>query len=231
MKYGLIFDLDGTLVDSLQGIAASVNHALAQSGLPTHSLDAIRGFIGNGARILIRRAAPADADESRLIQLEEAFKSDYDVTWPDGTFVYEGITELLGSLQNQGHPLAVLSNKPHAFTETIVSRLFPGIRFSSVLGQRAGIPHKPDPAGALEIAKILRLAPENCIVIGDSTMDLETADNAAMRSIAVSWGFQDRSRLAAADFIVDDPAALSAAVQLVHLIVEGAEIVKPADAE
>lgn len=231
MKYGLIFDLDGTLVDSLQGIAASVNHALAQSGLPTHSLEAIRGFIGNGARILIQRAAPADADEALLLKLEETFKSYYDLNWPSGTFTYEGVTGMLGSFQDQGHALAVLSNKPHAFTETIVSRLFPDIRFSSVLGQRSGIPHKPDPAGALEIAKTLRLAPERCVVIGDSTMDLETARNAAMRSIAVSWGFQDRDRLIAADFIVDDPAALSAAVQLVHLLVEGEEIVKPAEAE
>ncbi len=210
MKHGLIFDLDGTLVDSLQGIAASLNHALALSGLPTHAPDSVRGFIGNGSRILIRRAAPADANEALLHTVEQAFKSDYDLTWQDGTVVYTGITGLLESLQDRGHPLAVLSNKPHPFTETIVTRMFPTIRFSAVLGQRAGIPHKPDPAGALEIANALRLTPEHCTVIGDSTMDIETARNAGMRVIAVTWGYHDRARLAAAgaDLIADDPAVL-----------------------
>ena len=210
MKHGLIFDLDGTLVDSLQGIAASLNHALALSGLPAHPHEAVRGFIGNGSRVLIRRGAPADADETLVNTVEQAFKSHYDLTWQDGTMVYPGIAGLLESLQTRGYPLAVLSNKPHPFTETIVARVFPTIRFAAVLGQRAGIPHKPDPAGALEISKSLRLSPENCTVIGDSTMDLETARNAGMQVIAVTWGYHDRDRLAAAGagLIADDPAGL-----------------------
>ena len=212
MKQGLIFDLDGTLVDSLRGIAASLNHALAASGLPVHANAAVRGFIGNGARILIRRAAPEDADEGLLDTVEQAFKGDYDLTWPDGTTAYDGIAGLLESLQHRGYPLAVLSNKPHPFTETIVSQIFPTVRFAAVLGQRAGIPHKPDPAGALEIAHSLHLCPEDCIVIGDSTMDLETARNAGMRAIAVTWGFHDRDRLVAAgaNLIAEDPAGLLA---------------------
>ena len=210
MKQALIFDLDGTLVDSLRGIAASLNQALAASGLPVHPPEAVRGFIGNGSRILIHRAAPTDADEALIDQVEQAFKADYDLTWPDGTTAYDGIIELLESLQHRGYPLAVLSNKPHPFTETIVSRMFPTIRFAAVLGQRAGIPHKPDPAGALEISNSLHLRPEDCIVIGDSTMDLETARNACMRAIAVTWGFHDRERLVAAgaDLIAEDPAGL-----------------------
>jgi len=198
VKQGLIFDLDGTLVDSLQGIAASLNHALAACGLPTHSPEVVQGLIGNGTRILVQRAASADADETFIDALEQAFKSDYDVTWPSGTLAYSGITELLEALQNRGYPLAVLSNKPHPFTTTMVSQLFPGIRFATVLGQRAGIPHKPDPAGALEIAHTLGNAPECCTVIGDSTMDIETAHNARMHAIAVTWGFHDRERLVAA---------------------------------
>ncbi|MES2438274.1 MAG: HAD-IA family hydrolase [Verrucomicrobiota bacterium] len=210
MKHGLIFDLDGTLVDSLQGLSSSVNHALADSVLPTHSSEAIRGFIGNGARILIERAAPAGAAEELLITLEQAFRSHYDASWPNGTFSYGGITALLESLQALGHPLAVLSNKPHPFTETIVSRIFPTIRFTSVLGQRAGVPHKPDPAGALEISKAFGLHPADCAVIGDSTMDIETARNAGMLAIAVTWGFHDPERLIAsgADFLADSPADL-----------------------
>ena len=197
-------------MDSLRGIATSLNHALALSGLPVHPHDAVRGFIGNGSRILIRRATPADADETLVNTVERAFKSHYDLAWQDGTVVYPGITGLLESLQTRGHPLAVLSNKPHPFTETIVARLFPTIRFFSVLGQRAGIPHKPDPVGALEIANALSLAPEHCTVIGDSTMDIETARNAGMRVFAVTWGYHDRQCLAAAGsgLIADDPAAL-----------------------
>jgi phosphoglycolate phosphatase len=212
VKHGLIFDLDGTLVDSLRGIAASLNHALAASGLPVHPDDVVRGFIGNGARILVQRAAPTDADETLIHTIEQAFKADYDLTWQYGTVMYPGITELLVSLQSRGYPLAVLSNKPHPFTETIVSQVFPTVRFATVLGQRSGIPHKPDPAGALEISNSLQLRPDDCIVIGDSTMDLETARNAGMRAIAVTWGFHDRDRLVAAgaEFIADDPAALSA---------------------
>ena len=210
MKQGLIFDLDGTLVDSLRGIAASLNHALSASGLPVHPDLAVREFIGNGSRILIQRAAPANADEALIDQVEQAFKADYDLTWQNGTIAYDGITELLEALQTRGYPLAVLSNKPHPFTETIVSRMFPTIRFTTVLGQRTGIPHKPDPAGALEIAHSLHLRPEDCIVIGDSTMDLETARNAGMRAIAVTWGFHDRDRLivAGAELIADDSAEL-----------------------
>ncbi len=210
MKHALIFDLDGTLVDSLNGIAASLNHALAASGLPTHPREAVRNFIGNGARILIQRGAPADADEALLNSLEAAFKAHYDLTWPSGTTAYAGITSLLESLQGHGYQLAVLSNKPHPFTEIIVTRIFPTIRFAMVLGQRPGIPHKPDPTGALEIANTLHLSPDECTIIGDSTMDLETAHNAAMKSIAVTWGFHDRERLiaAAAEHLVEAPTEL-----------------------
>ncbi len=212
MKHGLIFDLDGTLVDSLQGIAASLNRALSASGLPTHQPVTVRGFIGNGARILVQRATPADAVDDLLDAVEQAFKADYDSSWPIGTVTYPGITDLLELLQSRGYPLAVLSNKPHPFTAAMVSRMFPTIRFSSVLGQRPGIPHKPDPAGALEIAGVLRRVPENCTVIGDSTMDIETARNAGMRAIAVTWGFHDRERLAGAgaDVMVDTPNELVA---------------------
>ena len=198
-------------MDSLQGIAASLNHALALSGLPTHSRETVRGFIGNGARVLIQRAAPKDAEDALLDTVEHAFKTDYDHAWQTGTIIYPGIIDLLESLQSRGYPLAVLSNKPHPFTEAIVSQLFPSIRFSAVLGQRIGIPHKPDPAGALEISATLRLNPENCSVIGDSTMDLETARNAGMQAIAVTWGFHDREQLiaAGATLIADDPSALS----------------------
>lgn len=210
VKTGLIFDLDGTLVNSLQGIADSLNQALTASGLPTHTASAVRGFIGNGARILIQRAVPADASADLLDTVEQAFKIDYAATWPTGTQVYPGIADLLERLQSRGYPLAVLSNKPHPFTVAMVSQMFPTIRFSSVLGQRLGIPHKPDPGGALEIAGLLQRLPGNCAIIGDSTMDLETARNAGMCPIAVTWGFHDRARLTAAgaEIVVAAPSEL-----------------------
>ena len=213
MKHGLIFDLDGTLVDSLQGIAASLNHALTQAGLPTHPLSAVRGFIGNGARILIERAAPAGADERLIESLEKSFKDHYDLHWTTGTTPYDGILLLLETLQHRGYPLAVLSNKPHRFTTDMVSRIFPTIQFAAILGQRAGIAHKPDPAGAIEICRIFGLEPADCMVIGDSTMDIETAHNAGMKSVAVTWGFHDRTRLieAGPGKIVDHPKEISSA--------------------
>ncbi|RYD47193.1 MAG: HAD family hydrolase [Verrucomicrobiaceae bacterium] len=210
VKYGLIFDLDGTLVDSLRGISGSLNHALSQSGLPNHPIETVRGFIGNGARLLIERAASPAEGEDLYLTLEEAFKTHYDVSWPEGTAPYLEIVEMLEFLQTAGHPLAVLSNKPHEFTETIVKKLFPSVTFAAVLGQRAGIPHKPDPAGALEIAKVFGLDASQCALIGDSTMDIETAQNAGMASIAVTWGFQDHPRLveARADLFAHSPAEL-----------------------
>lgn len=212
MNHGLIFDLDGTLVDSLAGIATSLNHALARSGLPQHSLAAVRGFIGNGVSILVGRAVPTDSDEALISTVEQAFKVDYEVSWPDGTVLYDGIFDMLAALQARGYPLAVLSNKPHPFTQAIVAHLFPDICFTAVLGQRPEISHKPDPAGALEIAATFGLAVGDCTIIGDSTPDLETARNAGMRSVAVTWGFHDRTRLLAENpnHTVETPAELTA---------------------
>lgn len=215
MKHGLIFDLDGTLVNSLAGIASSLNASLALSGLQQHPLEAVRRFIGNGARMLVTRAAGPDTEVSLLDRLEEGFKTDYDVTWPEGTAPYDGIVAMLETLQAEGYPLGVLSNKPHAFTEVIVEKVFPTVDFTAVLGQRAGIPHKPDPAGAFEVARAIGREPSDCLVIGDSTMDLETAWNAGMKAIAVSWGYHDPEALLAAnaDVMVNTPADLLDAIK------------------
>jgi len=207
---GGIFDLDGTLVDSLSGIAASLNRALAGLGLEPHSLRAIRGFIGNGVGVLMSRAAPQGSAASLLVALEQAFKADYDLTWPQGTGVYPGVADLLAELQHRGVPLAVLSNKSHAFTTAMVSGLFPGVAFAAVLGQRSGIAHKPDPAGAMEIATLLGQPVQWLTMVGDSTMDLETAHRAGMRAVGVTWGYHDRDLLAAArpDMMIDSPEEL-----------------------
>jgi phosphoglycolate phosphatase len=195
MQPGLIFDLDGTLVDSLPGIAASLNRSLSHLGLPTHGSPAIRTFIGNGSLELARKAVPAGSPDELAHQVEAAFKADYAATWPDGTAPYAGIPECLAALAAAGFPLAVLSNKPHDFTVEIVERLFPGLPFAPVFGQRPEIPRKPDPEAALQIARHWGLAPENCRFIGDSTIDLVTAAAAGIPAVAVTWGYHDAADL------------------------------------
>lgn len=214
VKEGLIFDLDGTLVDSLPGIAASLNHALSVCGLGGHSVGAVRRFIGDGSWMLARRAVPAEMPDEVVGGVEAAFKAHYDAHWSEGTSPYAGVPEALAEFRKRGHRLAVLSNKPHPFTTAIVTRLFPGIEFDIVLGQRPGVPHKPDPAGAHEIVKTFGLPPEDCILIGDSTIDLVTAKRAGIGSIAVTWGYHDREPLQAGgpDFLVNDLDELLAAL-------------------
>jgi len=208
----LIFDLDGTLVDSLPGIAASLNRALMGTGIGPHSHRAVRDFIGNGSRVLMQRAAGERASEESVHELDRRFRADYDLTWPAGTIAYEGIADLLMELKQRCIPLAVLSNKPHPFTVAIVERIFPDVEFAAVIGQRSGIAHKPDPAGALEILRELGASAADSMLIGDSTMDLETARRAGMRAIACGWGYHDADRLlaAGADYFASDVLELQA---------------------
>ncbi|MES2995394.1 MAG: HAD family hydrolase [Verrucomicrobiota bacterium] len=198
MKPSLIFDLDGTLVDSLDGIAASLNRTLDLHGLPGHSHRRVRNFIGDGLRTLIQRAAPAGAQPELIDSLLVCYKPDYAQSWRTGTRLYPGIFQALAGFSATGYRLAVLSNKVHDFTTVIVNELLPSIHFDCVLGLRDGMPPKPDPAGALEIADRLDALPSSCILIGDSEMDVSTAANAGMKSIATTWGYQDRPRLATA---------------------------------
>ena len=210
MRLGLIFDLDGTLVDSLPGIAHSLNRALEKLGLPGHDEPQVRRFIGNGSLELARRAVPEGSPDALALKVEAAFKHDYATSWQDGTAPYAGIPECLETLAAAGFPLAVLSNKPHAFTVEIVAHLFPGIPFSPVFGQRPDIPRKPHPEAALHIARHWRLSPENCRFIGDSTIDMATADSAKMPAIAVTWGYHDAHSLhrAGANHLVENPQDL-----------------------
>jgi phosphoglycolate phosphatase len=209
----LIFDLDGTLVDSLTGIAASLNHSLAEHDQASHPPSAVRSFVGDGVVMLVKRALGEAHEPTLAASVVDSFKQHYDANWQSGTHPYAGITEALEALNQAGYPLAVLSNKPHAFTTAMTARVFPTIKFTAVLGQRDGIPHKPEPQGALEIAKIADRTPNDCIVIGDSTMDLETARRAGMPAIAVTWGYHDRDRLieAGASHLIDHPNQLNAA--------------------
>jgi phosphoglycolate phosphatase len=216
LKRALIFDLDGTLVDSLPGIADSLNRALKAEGLPGHPVEAVRSFIGNGARALVQRACSIQQSDAALVsRLELAFKADYELTWISGTIPYAGIATVLESSRLLGLKLAVLSNKPDPFTRAIVDQLFPQAGFSYVLGHREDLGLKPDPAGALEILKILRVSPDDCAIIGDSTMDILTARRAGSWAIGVGWGYHDRHALeaAGADHFCCEMLELSAAIK------------------
>ncbi len=210
MKPSLILDLDGTLVDSLPGIAGSLNRSLAEHDLPTHSEQAVRSFIGNGVQILVERGAPHGTSEEQLESLLSFFKQDYEATWREGTKPYVEIPSLLKDLQRDGYQLAVLSNKVHRFTQTMVREIFPYIHFTTVVGQQDGVPHKPHPSGALKIAMAMGAGPENCLFVGDSTIDIETAHNAEMPSVAVTWGYHNRDRLteSAPTHLIDAPMDL-----------------------
>lgn len=195
MIRAVIFDLDGTLVHSLPGLSASLNRILQANKLPIHPESSVRGFIGNGIQKLIERAAPEDASTQMIQRLTQQMSADYASTWKSGTAPYPGITSVLNNLAQKNIALAVFSNKPHIFCQEMTDHLFPETSFATVLGQRDGIPTKPDPAGAFDTAKSLGHPPENIAFLGDSTIDIATARNAGMLPIAAAWGYHDQPAL------------------------------------
>ena len=197
MIRAVIFDLDGTLIHSLPGLAASLNRILQANNLPTHPESSVRGFIGNGIKKLIERAAPSDCPEKTIQLLTQQMSEDYASTWKSGTSPYPGITTVLNELTQRKIALAVFSNKPHIFCQEMTDHLFPAISFTTVLGQRDGAPAKPDPTGAFNVAQSLNQAPENIAFLGDSTIDIATARNAGMLPIAATWGYHDQPALEA----------------------------------
>ena len=195
MPRPVIFDLDGTLVDSLDDIADAANRCLVAHDLPTHPTDAYRAFVGDGVRALIERAA-ADTP-ARWDELERAFRHDYPRHLVVRTAPYPGIVATLQALRRRNHPLAVLSNKPHDATQEVVRALFAEDLFQVVEGHRPERPRKPDPAGAFDVARALGVAPEQAVFVGDTRTDMETAVAAHMTPVGVLWGFRGREELVA----------------------------------
>lgn len=190
----LIWDLDGTLVESLPGIALAANQALAAHRHPTHDSTAIRSFIGDGSWMLMRRALP-EAEKSEIDKINTSFKTFYLDTWRHNTTIFSGIIELLKACHSNSVRMAILSNKPHAFTVEIVAELFPEVHFDPVLGQQQGVAKKPAPDGVELCLAALKSQPEKTLFIGDSTVDLQTAKNADLPSAAVTWGYHDHAAL------------------------------------
>lgn len=192
----VIFDLDGTLLDTLQDIADSANRVLETNGFPIRTLEAYRHFIGDGVSQLFFHLIPESYREDDLIQrCGKKFREVYGRRWNVHTRPYEGIPELLDTLSRRNVPTAVLSNKPHEFTVRCVNKFLAGHDFRLVLGQRDEIPRKPDPAGAQQIIEALSIPAERMVYLGDTAIDVQTSLAAGMFPVGVLWGFRSQYEL------------------------------------
>src|ERR1043165_356725 len=195
----VLFDLDGTLLDTLEDIAASMNRALAALGLPIHPPDDYRFMVGDGVGTLMERALPLERrDAGTIAQCRANYMADYAENWKVRTRMYDGIPEMLDALTDRGCPLAVLSKKPHRFTSDCVQHFLGRWRFAALLGQSDQLPRKPDPAGAIEIARRLKRRAEEFVYLGDTATDMNTARAASMHPVGAVWGFRSRDELVAA---------------------------------
>ena len=197
MKYkAVLFDVDGTLLDSIEDLTHSMNTVLDRFGFPLHSVESYKYFVGEGIETLVYRALPENRrDEEIHRKCVVAMREEYGKRWAEKTRPYEGVPELLDALTRQGVKMTILSNKPDDFTKLIVRRLLPHWRFDPVLGARPSVPKKPDPTGALEIARHVGMSPDQFLYLGDSKTDIQTARAAGMYPVGALWGFRTREEL------------------------------------
>ncbi|MDR3365751.1 MAG: HAD family hydrolase [Prevotellaceae bacterium] len=194
----IIFDLDGTLLNTIADLANSANYALRANGFPTHPLEAYRQFVGNGLSKLLERALPeGEKTEANILRLRASFMPYYREHDTEHSAPYPGVGELLRRLQELNVALAVASNKYHAATCKLVAHYFPKIRFVKVLGQREGIAPKPDPAIVYEILAAAAVDRRKTLYVGDSNVDMQTALNSGVAACGVTWGFRPRTELEA----------------------------------
>ncbi len=205
-KKCVIFDLDGTLLYTLEDLKNSVNFALNKSGFKERSLDEIRQFVGNGIENLMRKSVPDNITEEEFKACFENFKSHYKIHSEDNTKEYNGITELLKILKCKGFLLAVVSNKADFAVNTLCKKYFPDL-LDCAFGEREGIKRKPCPDSVNEVVKILGVEKENCYYVGDSEVDVKTAHNAEIKCIACTWGFRSKNVLEneKPEYIIDSP--------------------------
>jgi phosphoglycolate phosphatase len=206
-----LFDLDGTLLNTLTDIANAANEALTLEGLPTHPESDYLRFIGDGIATTFRRALPPDrSDDAQVERCHAHFQATYGRSWNVHTRPYAGIPELLDALTTRGIALAILSNKGDDFAKQIGASYLAKWPFRAVVGLREGVPRKPDPTAALEIASNLGIEPADCLFIGDSGVDIQTGRAAGMFPVGVAWGFQtvEMLKAAGARAIIDHPGEL-----------------------
>lgn len=201
-----IFDLDGTLVNSLSDIAEATNYAMDKLGLPRHELSKFNYMVGDGLKLLIERALPQDKQD-RFDEAVKLYNDYYNKNYTVKTYAYEGITETLDKLKEMGVILAVASNKTDIFTQNVISHYFGGERFTLVCGKEADKPVKPDPWIVNNIIEKLKISKDDCVMIGDTSIDINTGKSAGIKTIGCLWGFRTKEELenAGADFIVEKP--------------------------
>lgn len=206
--HGVIFDLDGTLLNTINDLGSSVNDVLKYYGLPEHSIEEYMKMVGNGMkRLLLSSLPPEQTERIDIEQAFDMFQKIYAEKYMEHTVPYDGIPELVEWLYHSGIKLAVNSNKRDDYTKSLIDKYFTHIPFVQVLGERPGIPRKPDPSAALEIAAEMGESPEKLLYIGDSEVDIETGKNAGMDTVGVIWGFRGRGGLDAvkAVYIAESP--------------------------
>lgn len=206
MKKLIVFDLDGTLLNTIADLAQSTNYALKENGFPQHNVEEYNYFVGNGINKLFERALPeTDRKEENVLRIRKTFLPYYDEHNTDCSKPYPDIPELLGFLRVQGYKLAVASNKYQKATEKLVHHFFPEIPFVAIFGQREGVKVKPDPSILYDIFTIADIPANDVLYIGDSGVDMQTASHAGVTSVGVTWGFRPRTELEEhnASFIAD----------------------------
>ena len=209
MKFkAVVFDLDGTLLNTLGDLADSVNAVLQEAGYPTHPEDAYRYFVGSGIVKLVERTLPPDRRQPEMIaDYVQRFEEVYKHKWNNRTRPYPGVPEMLHSLTAKGLDLAILSNKPHAATVETSGYFLKDVRFKLVYGARPGIPVKPDPTAAFEMAREMGYEPSEFAYLGDTSIDMNTANRAGMFAVGVTWGFRtpEELRESGAKVLIDHP--------------------------
>lgn len=196
MYRAVVFDLDGTLLNTLDDLADSFNRVLLDRGFPTHPVEAYRKFVGGGAAKLVMRALPKEHRNDELAaDCLDAFRAEYRQNWNKKTRPYDGVPELLDDLSSRHIVMAVNTNKPQEFAELCMREHFSAWDFAVVFGQKEGVPMKPDPAGPRDIAQCLNVACEECIYVGDSDVDMKTAVGSNMFPVGVAWGFRPEQEL------------------------------------
>ncbi len=206
----VIFDLDGTLLDTLEDLKECTNYILRKYQFPEHPLDSYRYFVGNGIPVLIQKAIPDNTPKELELQILEEFLEYYSIHKADRTAPYSGIVSLLETLQNKGIQIAVASNKIHDAMAPLMQFYFPTIQFLAALGSREGVPPKPHPQIVEDIISMTDFDLSEVLYVGDTKVDMDTAHQAHLKAVGVLWGFRDREELegAGAEYIINSPEQL-----------------------
>ena len=210
MKYSaVLFDLDGTLLYTLEDIADALNRTLCAHGMKELALDMVRAYVGNGSRRLVERAVPSGSTEETVEGVLRDYRADYDINCNVKTKPYDGITELLEALSARGFKLAVVSNKPDGAVKALAQAHFPGV-FSIAVGEGSNVRRKPWPDSVLAAMEKMGVQKEEALYVGDSEVDVQTASNAGVRCVSACWGFRTKEELAeaGATLMIDRPLEL-----------------------